>query len=73
MRYFGATDWRLAGEAASYMLPAGILICVFIVDLIDYFEKSDQLLPVTSFFWVVIVWAFLSIPAANLGAYLAFT
>lgn len=71
MKYFRAADWRVAAEASALLLPLGILICVLVVDVIDYFEKSRQMLPVTSIFFLTVLWFVMQLPASFFGSYQA--
>ena len=71
MKYFRAADWRVAAEASALLLPLGILICVLVVDVIDYFEKSRQMLPVTSIFFLTVLWFVMHLPASFFGSYQA--
>lgn len=41
MRYFGATDWKLAASSSAFILPTSIVAVFLIVDLIEYFEKAN--------------------------------
>lgn len=52
-------------------MPLCIFLCVSVIDIIDYFEKSSQLLPVTSIVFFTFLWFILQIPASFLGSYQA--
>lgn len=41
MKYFGATEWRFAASVAALCLPMYIIITFLLVDLIEWFEKSN--------------------------------
>lgn len=71
MKYFRAADWRVAAEASALLLPLGILICVLVVDVIDYFEKSRKMLPVSSIFFLTVLWFAMQLPASFFGSYQA--
>ena len=41
MKYFGASDWKLAASSSAFILPSAIVIVFILVDFIEYFEKAN--------------------------------
>ena len=41
MRFFGASDWKLAASSSALILPTSIVVVILLVDLIEYFEKAN--------------------------------
>ena len=41
MKYFGASDWKLAASSSAFILPSAIVIVFTLVDFIEYFEKAN--------------------------------
>lgn len=41
MRFFGASDWKLAASSSALILPISIVLVILMVDLIEYFEKAN--------------------------------
>ena len=73
MRYFGASDWKLAASASAFILLTCIVIIFTLVDIIEYFEKAEQLFPFTSVVFFTLLWAFITVPLTYFGAYKGFT
>ena len=40
MKYFGASDWKLAASSSAFILPSSIVAVFVLVDFIEYFEKA---------------------------------
>jgi hypothetical protein len=72
MKFFGAEEWRFAASAGSLGLPLFIGVTFILVDLIDWFEKSDQALPISSIFLYTFLWGCLNVPAVYFASYLGF-
>lgn len=73
MKFFGATEWKLAASASAFMLPSGIAAVFILVDFIEYFEKANQFFPLTSVAFFTALWFFITVPLAYFGAYVGFT
>jgi hypothetical protein len=73
MRYFGASDWKLAASAAAFILPVGIVVVFILVDFIEFFEKANQVFPFTSVAFFSLLWACITVPLTYFGAYTGFT
>jgi hypothetical protein len=41
MKYFGASDWKLAASSSAFILPSSIVVVIVLVDFIEYFEKAS--------------------------------
>ena len=41
MKFFGATEWRFAASVSALCLPVYIVGTFVLVDVIEYFEKSN--------------------------------
>lgn len=41
MKYFGSTEWRFTATLTALCLPIYIVSTFLIVDIIEYFEKSN--------------------------------
>jgi len=41
MKYFGASDWKLAASSSAFILPSSIVAVFVLVDFIEYFEKAN--------------------------------
>jgi hypothetical protein len=41
MKFFGATEWRFAASVSAFILPIYIVATLLLVDVIEYFEKSN--------------------------------
>lgn len=41
IRYFGASDWKLAASYSAFILPTCIVVVILLVDFIEYFEKAN--------------------------------
>lgn len=72
MKFFGAPEWRFAASISAVGLPFYIVITFAFVDIIEYFEKSNQIFPFTVIVLFCFLWATLNVPASYYGAYLAF-
>lgn len=72
MKYFGASEWRFAASTACLVLPAYIGMYFTMVDLIEYWEKSDQVIPLTSSILYLLIWGMCNVPAVYFSAYNGF-
>lgn len=72
MRYFGASEWKIAASSAAFVLPTCIVVVFVLVDVIEYFEKAEQVFPFTSVVFFTLLWAFLTVPLTYFGAYNGF-
>lgn len=72
MKFFGATDWTFSASAAAIWLPLKVTSVFFLVDMIEYFEKSEQLVPFTSIVLFSALYVLLNVPASYFGAYFAY-
>lgn len=72
MKYFGASEWRFAASVAAVALPLYIVGTFCLVDIIEYFEKSDQIFPFTAIVLFFFLWLIFNVPASYYGAYVAF-
>ena len=41
IRFFGASDWKLAASYSAFILPTCIVVVILLVDFIEYFEKAN--------------------------------
>jgi len=73
MKYFGATEWRFAAGVSAFCLPIYIVLTLVAVDVIEFFEKSNQVFPLTSMSFFCFLWICLNVPMSYFGAYSAFT
>lgn len=73
MKFFGATEWRFAASCSALCLPIYIVATFGLVDIIEYFEKSNQIFPFTSIVLFTFLWVVFNVPATYLGAHIAFT
>jgi len=69
MKYFGATEWRFSASVAAFCLPTMVIFVFLIVDVIEYFEKSDQVFPFTSMVFFCFLWILFNVPATYYCAY----
>lgn len=72
MKFFGAEEWRFAATAGSFGLPVFVGMVFCMVDLIDYLEKSDQVVPFSSIILYTFLWGCLNVPAVYISSYLGF-
>lgn len=72
MKFFGAAEWRFAAFNSATTLPFTVLTTVLLVDVIDWFEKSDQLLPISSAMIYFFMWFIFNIPAVYYASYAGF-
>lgn len=72
MKFFGAEEWRFAASAGSFSLPVFVGITFCLVDLIDWVEKSDQVLPFSSIMLYTFFWGCLNVPAVYAASWAGF-
>ena len=73
MKYFGASDWKLAASSSAFILPGSVVAVFVVVDFIEYFEKANQFLPLTSVAFFSVLWFSITVPLTYFGAYVGFT
>lgn len=69
IKYFGSGEWRFAASAAAFVLPMYIISTFLMVDIIEWFEKSDQIMPFGSMLLFCFAWVFVNVPFTYYGAY----
>jgi transmembrane 9 superfamily protein 2/4 len=69
MRILKATDWRTTALISSITLPLYILITFVLVDFVEYEERSQNFVPLTSLALFALIWFILSVPLALYGSY----
>lgn len=72
MKYFGAEEWRFAASASCTVLPFFITANFAMVDIIEWFEKSNQIAPFTSILLYMFLWFIFNLPGTYFGSYLGF-
>lgn len=72
IKYFGAGEWRFAASASAIVLPSYIVITFMTVDMIEWFEKSSQILPFSSIILLMFCWICVNVPFTYYGSYQAF-
>lgn len=72
MRFFGSNDWKLAAGWTAFFLPLCFVIVFTLVDVIEYFEKAEQIFPFTSVVFFSLLWAAITVPLTFFGAYRGF-
>lgn len=64
MRYFGSDDWSFSAGAASFCLPLYTGLLFVIVDLLDWIERSNSILPFATFSLWAFLWLIFNVPGA---------
>lgn len=72
MRLFSVPRWKRAAALSAFVLPATIVVVFSIVDVIEYFERSNQYFPFTSVVLWSLLWLAVSVPVAYIGFYYGF-
>jgi transmembrane 9 superfamily protein 2/4 len=72
MRFFGSNDWNFSAHASAVLFPVYMFIIFAFVEIIEWFERSSSYIPFTTALLLALVWVFVTIPLAYLGAYIGF-
>lgn len=68
MKFYGLSDWIGGATVAACVYPATTLICLALVDIIEWMEKSSAAFPLTSILLYGVVWMTISIAFCYHGA-----
>jgi transmembrane 9 superfamily protein 2/4 len=68
MKTMGTTDWTGGVTISAFIYPTVVMICLVVIDLIEWIEKSAAGMPLTSVFIYGAVWTTMSITMCYHGA-----
>lgn len=68
MKRYGLSDWIGGATVAACVYPATTMICLMLVDVIEWMERSSAAFPLTSCILYGVVWMTISIAFCYHGA-----
>ena len=68
MKSMGVAEWTGGATAAALFYPSITIICMMVVDLIEWAESASDTPPFTSFILLSIIWMAISVCFSYYGS-----
>ena len=72
-RLFNGSEWWMQATSTAIILPLFVIVCLCFIDIVDWFERSQAYLPISSVTSLCVFWTAINMPLVFVGSYWGYT